>query len=133
MAEIGKMIIGAGVETSEKERFCVAMDGSIMMLTEVRSSDSKDVLWTDMVIGVLAQNRQTGQPVMQIMPFSPYTVKANPNFPMLEIADPAQISQLKIEYSRIKTQLRAAKAGIVTSSNGQMGGMSLGNKGELGK
>ena len=69
MAEIGKMIIGAGVETSEEERFCVAMDGSIMMLTEVRSSDSKDVLWTDMVIGVLAQNRQTGQPVMQIMPF----------------------------------------------------------------
>lgn len=131
MAEIGGMIIGAGVETSEKEKFFIAMDGSIIMLTETKRSDSKDVIWNDMVIGVLAQNRQTGQPVMQIMPFTPYSVKANPYFPMLEVADPAQISQLKIEYSRIKTQLRAAKAGIITSSSNAPKGMSMGDTGAL--
>ena len=131
MAEIGGMIIGAGVETSEKEKFFVAMDGSIIMLTETKRSDSKDVIWNDMVIGVLAQNRQTGQPVMQIMPFTPYSVKANPYFPMLEVADPAQISQLKIEYSRIKTQLRAAKAGIVTSAANAPKAMSLGDVSSL--
>ena len=131
MAEIGGMIIGAGVETSEKEKFFIAMDGSIIMLTETKRSDSKDVIWNDMVIGVLAQNRQTGQPVMQIMPFTPYSVKANPYFPMLEVADPAQISQLKIEYSRIKTQLRAAKAGIITSSSNSPKGMSMGDTGAL--
>ena len=131
MAEIGGMIIGAGVETSEKEKFFIAMDGSIIMLTETKRSDSKDVIWNDMVIGVLAQNRQTGQPVMQIMPFTPYSVKANPYFPMLEVADPAQISQLKIEYSRIKTQLRAAKAGIVTSAANAPKAMSLGDVNSL--
>ena len=131
MAEIGGMIIGAGVETSEKEKFFIAMDGSIIMLTETKRSDSKDVIWNDMVIGVLAQNRQTGQPVMQIMPFTPYSVKANPYFPMLEVADSAQISQLKIEYSRIKTQLRAAKAGIVTSAANAPKAMSLGDVNSL--
>ena len=130
MAEIGNMIIGGGVTTEEKERFFVAMDGSTIMLTEIKSSDSKDIIWDYMVIAVLVQDTRTHQPVIQIMPFTPYAVKANPNFPLLEMVDPQQIAKLSIEYSKIKTQIRASRSGIVTNSGGAMNnpkGMSLGN------
>ena len=131
MPEIGKMIIGAGVQTEEKEKFFVAMDGSTMMLTEIRSSDSSEVIWDYIVIAVLAQDPRTGKPVVQMMPFTPYAVKANPNFPLLEIADPQQVNRLALEYSKIKTQIRASRSGIVTESGGVMNnppkGMSLGN------
>ena len=132
----GKMIIGENVHTSEKERFFVALDGTTIMLTEVTSDDpSTPVIWDYLVMAVLAADRHTGQPVMQIMPLTPYPVIANPNAPLLEIYGNEAILKLKNEYSKIKTQLRAARSGIVTSTqtptSASPKGMSLGNPSSL--